>query len=705
MLTTSSRFSFSVLFILAIFISQACFAAQSGIPQPLTDEQKLEQVKEYFQSEYQEEDYFRTDRLLLIATKHLEREAKAPAIATVITANEIRNMGARNLLDILRRVPGIGVNIASAPPVVRSVAVRGIKTLYSEKILVMMDGHRLNDIGNATAILDYGDLSVENIKRVEVIRGPGSALYGAGAFLGVVNIVTKEADDINGLQVTAGGGRFDTEHYNVLFGHPGEKIKVSGYLDYLNTDGPSSFIGQDAIGNSGDTLNWQEKAELGFNISYNDFTLRGLYHTNENGPYIGVAGALNDDSVLRYGNGGYLDLSFRKAFANNINITARAYGDYFKIDNYFEILPEGFPGFPEGMIGHPQTKERILGSEVSLDYGISDHLLTFGVMYENERLYDVRHETNYNPLEVVPTPLEPPGPVQDVSDWANFNEDSTRGVWAVYLQDVWSLSETASLTAGVRNDRYSDIGGSINPRLGFVWEFLENMSLKLLYGSAFRAPSFTELHQKNNPSNVGNPDLKPEEIKTYEVGLEKRFIINDSFWTFRVNYFHNSIDDLIIIDTTSVPPQDINGGSAKVDGVEAELLFDFSRDLYGYLNYSYQDPRDGETDKRLPDVPSSRANAGINFVPWRYLNANINVSWVGDRPRAEGDPRGALSSNTLVDLTLIAKNFYKKLEVRGSVYNLFDEDYRDPCPDLSVPDDYPTNERMFILELRYLFKK
>jgi iron complex outermembrane receptor protein len=233
---------------------------------------------------------------------------------------------------------------------------------------------------------------------------------------------------------------------------------------------------------------------------------------------------------------------------------------------------------------------------------------------------------------------------------------------------------------------------------------MENTSLKLLYGSAFRAPSFTELYHMNNPVLIGNPDLDPEKVKTYEAGLEHRF---SERYTLRLNYFYNDVEDLIILGEKPSPTEPAlyeNKGSAKVQGIETELLIDFGNDYYGYLNHSYQDPQDGETDKRLADVPSQRANAGINLAPWKYLNANVNVSWTGKRPRAEGDTRDNLSSSTLVDVTLIAKKFYETLEIRGSVYNLFNEDYRDPSPfPVQVPNDYPTNEKMFLIEARYSF--
>ena len=186
--------------------------------------------------------------------------------------------------------------------------------------------------------------------------------------------------------------------------------------------------------------------------------------------------------------------------------------------------------------------------------------------------------------------------------------------------------------------------------------------------------------------------------------MEHRF--HDRY-TVKINYFYNDLTDLIVIGekpSDTEPAQYENRDSAEIQGIELELLSDFGNDNYGYFNYSYQHPKDRDTNERLPDVPSHRANAGINLAPWKYLNANVNISWTGKRPRAAGDSRNDLSSSTLVDLTLIAKKFYETLEIRGSVYNIFNENYRDPSPfPLQVPNDYPTNERMFLIEARYTF--
>ncbi len=635
---------------------------------------------------------------LIIATRHATPVRKAPAIATVITAKEIRNMGARNLFDILRRVPGIGISIADVP-VLQSIEVRGIKTTLSEKVLLMIDGHRVNSPHSGSSAWNNEDLPADIIKQVEIIRGPGSALYGTNAFIVVINVVTKDTSDIAGLQVTAGAGSFDTQHYNLLFGHENRKLKIAASFDYLNTDGPSSVIDQDTIGASGNTLEWKENTNLGLNITYEDIAMRARYSKTRKGPYLGIAYALNDESI-QDDQQMYIDMIYSKDITDKASISAKLYGDYLDMEKYWEIFPEGFvSAYPEGMLGSPSGKNSVVGAETAATYTFNNHILTGGAMYEKIKLYNTKRRANFNPLTNAPL-----GSYQDITSWANYTQNSDREVWAIYTQDVWNITDTASLTAGLRYDHYSDFNGTTNPRVGFVWELLTGTSMKLLYGSAFRAPSFNELYYINNPVSVGNPDLKPEKIKTYEAGLEHRFLEN---YTLRLNYFFNDLEDLIALGekpSATEPAVWENRGSAEVDGIEAELLFDFGNDNYGYINYSYQHPVNTDTGERLPDVPSQRANAVINIAPWDYLNANISINWTGKRYRADSDTREDLPSNTLVDLTLIGKKLYKTLEIRGSIYNLFDEHYLDPSPvPVKVPNDYPTNRRMFLAEARYTF--
>jgi iron complex outermembrane receptor protein len=636
------------------------------------------------------------------ATKRKISVRKAPAIATVITAAEIRSMGARNLTDVLKMVPGFGVSILSSGR--SSFEVRGIRTATNEKILVMMDGHRLNEPYDGSAITNLFDtLSVENAKQIEIIRGPGSALYGANAFVAAVNIITKDAEDTDGVEVTAAAGSFDTKTISVVGGKSFEKFKIAGSVEYVDTDGTKPTIDADRFAGKpfsktpGEANLYLEQTDAFLKASYGNLIFRGHFMDRDKGSYIGVAQALTDGNEYPQQNF-WTDMEYSYSFTDRASAKFRIYYDHFKSDVSLKLLPEGVPGFPDGMIGKPHLKIGTTGTELQSDMDMfkGNHLI-IGVNYEYTEQYDVGQVTNFNPWTNAPL-----GSLQDVSSWGNFNKDVTRKVWAVYIQDEWTITENLNLTAGVRHDHYDDFGGTTNPRLGVVWNFLKDADFKLLYGQAFRAPSFVELYNDGNPTVIGNPNLQPEEIKTYEAALEYRLKNSHGIG---LTYFHNDIDNLITRDTAT-PAHYINKGGAKVEGIEVGLWGKYSADNYWKLSYTYQNPKDADTDARLPDVPSQRASLSVNYGFTKYLSGHTDILWTGGRPRIANDPRPDSSSYTTVDLTLIAKNFYKTLEIRGMIHNLFDERYTDPDTTGAaqlIPGDYPREGISAMIEVGYKF--
>lgn len=639
--------------------------------------------------------FFEEKDLIITATKHTQTLQDAPAIATVITAEEIRNMGARDLIDVLRIVPGFGITKGYYGK--EEIEVRGIKTVNSEKVKLLIDGHSVNDNLSGGAVFGFDSLSVDNVKRIEIVRGPGSALYGSNAFSAVINVVTKDGKDMDGVIVSGGGGSFDTGKANLQTGKKVNDVEVALSLDYLHTLGPKLSIDQDILGKSGNTKDFEDKFDGSLKIAYKDFAFNSKYVTRRRGPYLGVAYALNDDSqvdVQQY----FGELSYSHTFRQDVTISAKAYTDELHWDAYWEILPKGTIGFPAGMIGNPSFKEKTLGGELQLDYKMfSNNLLTIGAMDERREQFDVKHVANFNPNTGAPL-----GSIQDITSFANWNQEKTREIWAAYIQDLWDITDEVALTAGLRHDHYSDFGETTNPRAAIIWKFMKGWDLKLLYGEAFRAPSFEELYNMNNPAVLGNNNLQPERMKTYEASLG--FVHNSNTKT-RISYFQNIFNNKIQLVSQSTPGTFMfsNSGGAKVQGIEAEIKSELGRDSYMYANYTYQDPKDKDTDKRLPDVPNHKGNIGANIGLTRYLNANSNIFIVGERPRTEGDTRNALPAYALVDLTLIAKNFYHTLELRSSVHNLLDKRYADPAPTGTIQDDFPREGLSFMLEALYKY--
>jgi len=642
---------------------------------------------------------------LVIATKRATTVRKAPAIATVITAKEIRNMGARNLMDVLKMVPGMGISRNEQGFFM--LETRGISTVKSEKILLMIDGHSMNKNYAESGFSYFGDyLNVKNIKQIEIIRGPGSALYGTNAFVSVVNIVTKNAEDIDGLRASITGGSFDTQKYNLLFGRTLENgLQVFSSLDHWKTDGPNLRIEEDRLSGTpfttapGNADTGFEATDLFLKLIYKDLSYRGHYQANDRGVYIGFANALTDDNSLKFNNYWH-EFNYTNSMTGGSSANIKLYFNQFEQDASVEIFPEGFLGaFPDGMTGGPKVKDRTIGAEFQYRYIISDiNKLDVGFVYEDIKQFDVKSISNFDPGDNSDL-----GSIQDISSWGNWNRNVTRDIFAAYLQDEWEIRKDLNLTAGVRYDHYSDFGDTTNPRLGIVWSFLENADLKLLYGQAFRAPSFSELYTDNNLSLVGSDDLAPEKIKTYEAGLGYRF---SGQLRIDLNYFHNDIDDLIVRDNSTSPATYTNLGGAEIDGLEAVLSGNYSYDNYWRLAYTYQDPRDSDTNEKIANVPKHRAGASINHGLSKHLISHVDVLWTGERPRAGGDDRDEMPSYTTVDLALTAKNLYKTVEIQGTIHNLFDETYKDP--DISgasqfIPDDYPREGISALLTVSYKF--
>jgi iron complex outermembrane receptor protein len=625
---------------------------------------------------------FFDEKDLVTATKRATPLRNAPAIATIITAEEIKNMGARNLVDVLKMAPGFGVSINEFG--IQMLEVRGIRTANSEKVLVMINGHSLNkNITGSAFYAQIDKLPIENVKQIEIVRGPGSALYGSSAFVATINIITKDADDINGIELKAGSGSFDAYKGNIIAGKSiGDKLTASGSFDYSGSRGPKLNVDADVLGFSGTPDLGFKQSDSFLKIGYGDFLFQGGYRKTLQNTYIGVAHALTDDSYNNFDTY-WGELSYALRVSEKATSNVKFYYDHWEQNPHGKIFPNGFLGlFPNGMIGEPRVKDRVIGGELQLDWDIfkGNHLI-LGTSYEVIEQYDTKQLANFNPATFAPL-----GSIQEVANW---NKDVNRRVIALYLQDEWNIFEKVNLTAGVRYDHYSDFGDTTNPRVGLVWNFLEHANLKLLYGQAFRAPTFVELYNINNPAQIGNPNLKPESIQTYEAGATYRFA---RWLAVDLNYFYSKIKDLIALDSSTTPAMYKNTGKFITQGIEMSLQGNVLFNLFWKFAYTYQDPRDDITGDKLPYVPSQRINGSVNYAMNRYLNLHTDVIWTGSRPRSTGDTRSDSPSYTTVDLAVTGKNFIKNFEIQASIHNLFDERFHDPDTSgalNSVPGDFP----------------
>lgn len=681
------------------------------------------------------------EEMISIATGGEQSLARAPAVATVITAKDIEAMGAQNLDQALESVPGLHVSVSPlrfSP----NYSIRGIYTTFNPQVLLLINGIPMTQmwLGDRGA----GSIPVADISRIEVIRGPGSAVYGADAFSGVINIFTKSAEEKEGTQINALAGSFDTTQASILYGSKDNEywgFDIAFSLEYFETSGDknrivesdsqtifdnSPFLNTDVSLAPGPVDTRARWLDTRLDLKHDKVQFRIWNWQREDlgvGP--GVAQAL-DPTGRGDANNYLVDLTYH-------NPALVKHVDFKTVVSYMDInstsqqrlfpagttLPLGADGninvvnptrvtlFTEGYIGNPSIFEAHTRLDLSLFYtGIDSHRIRVGSGTLNAR---VRGEEtkNFGP-GVLDDPNQSPT-LTDVSGTQDaFFTSAERDVYYISLQDEWYLAPDWDLTAGIRYDDYSDFGNTVNPRAALVWHPKYNMTTKLLYGRAFRPPSFAELFTKNNPTSIGNPRLKPETIETVELVLnyQPTFDIYTAF-----NTFYYEVDDLIeFVGGADTSRTAQNVGKQEGYGIEWETTWQITKSWNLAGNYAYQRSKDKTTDSDTANAPQQQVFLLSRWELTPNWNFNVKLDWVADRKRAENDPRLPIEDYTLVDLILHKTDILKGLELKLTIKNLLDEQAMEPSPydptapnGALIPGDYPLAGRSYYLGFAYRF--
>lgn len=697
------------------------------------------------------ESAFGSEELISLATGRSQPISRAPAVATVITAEQIKEMGATNLDQVLETIAGVHVSLSSVrfSPI---ISIRGIYTDKNPQVLMLVNGVPITQVflGDRGA---RSTLPVASIQRVEVIRGPGSAIYGAEAFAGVINVITKTAQDIDGVESGIRYGSFDTKEGWVNAGGQWGEVDAALSVEYGKTDGDSgrriksdtqtifdNALGTDASLAPGSAETQIKRWDIRLDLSYDNWLLHAWNWRQSNigvGP--GLAQAL-DPSGDGDTNNYLVDLTFHDPeMFKNWDVSTR--GSYMRVDTDSKnrlfpggsVLPIGADGnlnaanptsvavFTDGMRGNPGVDEDHYRFDTFAFFsGFNDHLLRFGAGMHYVDL-DPKETKNFGPgvldgtgprppLDPLPAPNVVDGSLTKVTNTPFvFVKSKNRTDLYASLQDEWAFATDWSLTAGMRYDHYSDFGNTVNPRLSLVWETRHDLTTKLLYGRAFRAPSFAELYSINNPVIVGNPDLDPEKINYLELAFDYRptFDLKTG-----LSLYAYKIKDLIrfVPDATGTSSTAENTGEQKAYGFELEAKWRLSEDLSIDGNYAYVHAEDETTNSNAANAPKHQVYL---IGKWRFLPQwffSTDLLWVGDRDRVAGDPRQDIDNYTMVGLTLRRKNIFDGLSAALLVHNLFDKHAFEPSPadpnapqGALIPGDYPLAGRYIGGELRYRY--
>jgi outer membrane receptor for ferrienterochelin and colicins len=615
------------------------------------------------------------------ASKYEQKVTDAPSSVSIITADEIKKYGYRTLADVLRSVRGFFVTYD------RNYAYVGVRGFnrpgdLNTRVLLLVDGHRINDnIYESAPIGTEFPLDVDLIERIEVIRGPGSSLYGTNAFFGVINVITRNGADLHGVELSSAAGSFDTYNGRITYGNDfsnGLEMLLSGSI--MNSKGQDRLFFQEfATTNNGiaERADGDKNYQFFSKMTFQDFIMTGVYASREKGIPTASYGTVFDTSSTRTTDAhGYLDLKYAHQFTGQTDVTARVYYDHSYYHGDYLYAPAVFTkdlGWGDWWGAEAQVTRTFL----------ERHKLTAGVEYRDNIRQDQK--------------------TYDVAPYALYLDDKRHSnIWAAYLQDEVQLLKDLTLTAGVRYDHYDTFGGTVNPRAGLIYKPLEGTIFKLLYGEAFRAPSAYEFYYNDGGvSSEPSPNLKPEKIRTYELVYEQ--YLGDHFRT-SLSGFYYRIDDLISqqVDPANDLLQFRNTGNADAKGVEMELEGKWASGFQGRLSYTFQDTKDGQTGKILSNSPQHMVKMNL-IAPLisEKLFIGIEEQYISGRSTPEGDHAIAFF---ITNLTLFSQKLLPGLELSGSVYNLFDTHYGDPVGAELLPIKIVQQDgRTFRVKLTYNF--
>lgn len=648
-----------------------------------------------------------------VATGTRLPRALAASSVTVISRADIDAMGATDLDEVLESVPGLHVTRSDQVFFGRYV-IRGIASAANAEILLMINGIPVKTLFTGTRSPLWAGMPLKSVERIEVIRGPGSALYGADAFAGVINIHTRGAAEIVNNEAGVRAGSFDTWGGWVQQAITTDTLAIGLTAEYEDSNGQQEIIQRDAqslfdslTGTNaslapGRVNTGRQASDLRLDVQAQQWQWRVGYQLRDNiGTAAGIAQAL-DPWGLYEGERFNTDFTWNAPLPNDdweLQTQLSFYHHHQKVIRDSRLFPPGtnLGGgvFPDGMIGNPSYQEDQARADLRIAYhGWNNHIIRLGA---GEFWGDIYKVTEFKNFDGSFAPL--PEGLVDVSDTdAAFLKENQRTASHVYLQDEWQISATTALTTGVRFDHYSDFGDTTNPRVALVHEWRSGLSSRISYGRAFHAPTFVDLYASNNPVRLGNPDLQPETIDTWELAVHHQLL---STFNYGLTLYQHRIDDAISV----ADGQTTNRGGLKGHGGELEFNWQVTDDWRLLGHYGQQQSRNRTTGEDVGEAPEQKAYLRSQWQLAPLWQWTAELLWVGKQPRAAGDARSPLQDYTTLNLSVARNDIAGLFDLRVTARNLLDANVRESSPGPSapfttafVPGDFPMAGRAVMVE-------
>ncbi|MCW8933911.1 MAG: TonB-dependent receptor [Gammaproteobacteria bacterium] len=636
---------------------------------------------------------FSLDQLLNIevftASRFNQKSSEAPSKVTVINADAIRQYGYRTLKDVLNSMPGL---YSTNDRNYSYLGVRGFGLAgdYNTRVLLLLDGQRVNENIYDSFGIDYeGIVNVDNISRVEFSSGPGSAIYGANAFFGVINIITKNASEVDGVTASINYASENSRTARITAANTvNNDLEVFISISQYKSDGADIYFAEfdapDSNNGIAEQLDYEESNKLLLKLNYKDWKFETAYNDRIKGiPTASYDQAFNTPPSETTDTLGLMSLSYKTFISNESQIFSKlSYANY----NYDGDFTYDSP---------PITinKDDSIGKWWNLDLRyqtshIDKQKITLGIEYQNNYK---QYQANF-----------------DTDPFVSYLDDTRSSeVYGIYIQDEIRLSTDFIINAGIRYDRNKMDSSSsndnkqniVNPRIAFIYSLQTATTLKLIYGTAYRNANAYELYYGEALDYLPSTNLQPEEIETYEFDIEHYFSNNLKLTT---SLYTNETTNLIELNS------DINGdiyydniGTVNAIGTDLEVEYISQSGLGLRSSYSYVETEIKSTGETLSNSPENSFKFNLtNPIFNKKANLGVELLYLSERITPQGD---TVKGYSTTNLTISSHKLYDQLELSASIYNLFDKEYADPASEEHLQNSIIQDGRNYRVKLTYDF--
>lgn len=617
------------------------------------------------------------------ASKYEQKQQQVAAAVSVITRADIRTYGWRTLNQALASLPGIHTTYDYQYEYLGTRGF-GLPGDFNSRVLITINGNRIND-----ATYDQGPtgrdfpLDIDLIERIEFFPGPGSAVYGQNAMMGVVNIVTRTGASVNGAELSTSHQTAETmpqerATFGKKFSNGTDALLSFSGLQSRGTDRFFDY-GDSGISGAARRLDGENVKQLFAQATHGPLAFDFIYGDRRKDDPTGmffsdplVAGQFQRDRRLN------TQIQYNDNFANDtLNVLGRFFLGQYRYDN--PLIYGGEKTLSTGPNDWHGAELRLLST------ALSNHKLMAGVEYQNNTSIKQSFQNFDHPED-------------------NIAIKSSVVRVGVYAQDEWRITDTLSATVGLRYD-YSawigSLGNRLSPRGALIWQATPKTTFKALYGRAHRSPNAYERDYTDGISQVANPGLRSEMVDTAELVADYLPLPNMNL---RATVYAWDMHNIIAlgIDPVSGLSQ-YQQTSQKVLARGTELSLDKTWDWGARLRSSFGIQNAEQQDSHLPNSPYhlGKLNISIPIPLITGLRAGYELQYYGKRKTLDGTHTDNYVLSNLNLVTNVPQ--IKGLEASLSVFNLFNENYRHPAADTNWQNFFWQPGRTVRLRMDYRF--